>query len=621
MDAVVRSRWIVGLVLLLVAVAIGVSTYLRRADSPVEVEHRSTALASRELVELPSGRYAGSRACQECHAGLCDVYRTTHGMARSLASTSQATSIEDWEQATFQTPDMRRYRVERDGEQVVHHELMQDREQNVLYDEGVPVSYAIGSGGRGRGYLIDRDGRLYQSPISWYSQRQAWALSPGYQPGTHSRFQFRITEDCLYCHAGRLAAFGAGSNRFADPPFLEESISCERCHGPAGEHVERQRAGLPDNSLVKIGELPAARRDAVCWQCHLRASQSIPLTGQNLFDFRPGQLLHENRLVVLEQTESAEAGGLSTVAQLLTSRCYQESDGALGCISCHDPHERTAVEQRPAHYQERCNQCHQDRGCSLPEQERLVASASGSCIECHMPSNATASIPHTAITDHRILRRYLEPPANTSPDAAPVASAEVAFFGVSEAEVPPAEWHRARGLALATRGIGSGDQALIRAAIRELDPLGAAHGSDDERLLEHLAICYMIIESPQQGLACWTRLLEIAPDNETALRSMAILSASRNDGPGMLAYAERLQAANPDLPEPYFMQARALEMLQRAPEAIAAAEESLRRDPTALPVRMWLIAICDATGQTEKAAAQRKWVEAYLNALGAPLPN
>ena len=39
----------------------------------------------------------------------------------------------------------------------------------------------LGSGRQGASYLIDRDGFLFQSPISWYAQQRRWDLSPGYQ--------------------------------------------------------------------------------------------------------------------------------------------------------------------------------------------------------------------------------------------------------------------------------------------------------------------------------------------------------------------------------------------------------------------------------------------------------
>ncbi len=43
------------------------------------------------------------------------------------------------------------------------------------------VAYAVGSGARSITYLVERDGRLFESPITWYTQKQQWDLSPGYE--------------------------------------------------------------------------------------------------------------------------------------------------------------------------------------------------------------------------------------------------------------------------------------------------------------------------------------------------------------------------------------------------------------------------------------------------------
>ena len=72
------------------------------------------------------------------------------------------------------------------------------------------MKYALGSGTRGISYLIEHDGRLFQSPISWYGQKKQWDLSPGYDVN-NLHFDRPIEPDCLFCHANRvepIRAFG-----------------------------------------------------------------------------------------------------------------------------------------------------------------------------------------------------------------------------------------------------------------------------------------------------------------------------------------------------------------------------------------------------------------------------
>src|SRR5262249_46309273 len=95
---------------------------------------------------------------------------------------------------------------------------------------------------------------------------------------------------------------------------------------------------------------------------------------------------------------------VGAVDQMYASRCFRESHGEnkLGCISCHDPHALPEPDKRVAYYRDRCNRCHAERGCTLPEAERQAKD--NSCSACHMPHKDSSTI-HTSITDHRILRK------------------------------------------------------------------------------------------------------------------------------------------------------------------------------------------------------------------------
>src|SRR5262249_57597529 len=155
---------------------------------------------------------------------------------------------------------------------------------------GLEVDYVIGSGTRGHSYLADRDGHLFQTPISWYSQKGAWGLSPGFDA---ERVRGRaIKPDCLYCHANRTRPVADTVNAYQKPPFAGHAIGCERCHGPGELHVKErtQRAtagGLIDHTIVHPGKLTPALRDSVCRQCHLAGEVRVLRPGRGINDFRP----------------------------------------------------------------------------------------------------------------------------------------------------------------------------------------------------------------------------------------------------------------------------------------------------------------------------------------------
>src|SRR6185312_11207376 len=81
---------------------------------------------------------------------------------------------------------------------------------------------------------------------------------------------------------------------------------------------------------------------------------------------------------------------------LMQSACYRKSQGALSCVTCHDPHSRLST-ARPA-YEAACLSCH-----SGPSQTACPVSPKAGCIDCHMPKRETA--PHLMFTDHWIRTR------------------------------------------------------------------------------------------------------------------------------------------------------------------------------------------------------------------------
>ena len=96
---------------------------------------------------------------------------------------------------------------------------------------------------------------------------------------------------------------------------------------------------------VNPSRLEPALRAAVCEQCHLQGQVRVLRRGRGVFDFRPGLPLEQFWAVFeFAQDESAAPKAVGQVEQMQQSRCFQASDGALGCSSCHDPHRLPAAE-------------------------------------------------------------------------------------------------------------------------------------------------------------------------------------------------------------------------------------------------------------------------------------
>ena len=101
-------------------------------------------------------------------------------MGRSLAPLAAAVPIERYTEAAsnpFSTPGFR-YQIERRGKRSWHKETVIAQGRAVA-ETRAEVQFAVGSGHSGRAYLIDREGWLFSSPITWYpAQASASIRSP-----------------------------------------------------------------------------------------------------------------------------------------------------------------------------------------------------------------------------------------------------------------------------------------------------------------------------------------------------------------------------------------------------------------------------------------------------------
>lgn len=574
-----------------VVAAAGAWVWSRQGESsPPEVPPAQTV-----RIEKPSprpGGYVGSAACAECHADISRRY-AGHPMGRSLAGVLDAEPVEDYDEASF-ARGHRTFRVERTAEGVLHHESMTGIDGEPIYDQAVEVAYALGSGRRGRGYVIDRGGLCFLSPISWYSGRNGWDLSPGYDP--HSpRFERPATDVCLGCHSGRLN-LPPGGDRYGDPPFLEEAIGCERCHGPGEAHVTRYRTNdltLAD-PIVNPVDLEPARREAVCQQCHLQGDQRVLRYGRSEQDFRPGDRLEDVWTVFVGGTGLAEDGttaAVSQVEQMRSSRCFIESDGRLGCISCHDPHGVPAPDERADFFDRRCLTCHEGpppahvtarpasagaSACALPPSEQVKASASGSCIHCHMPRLAANDVPHTSQSDHRILRR----PSEAKPrDGPPAGDRTAELFAGAGDRLPPIEVARAQGLNLAIEADKAGDAGLAARAERLLrESLAAA--PDDADALEALGDSLEVLGRPEEAVGRWRQAAEVSPRREATLSRLATAGLESGRLAETLDVLDRLITVNPSVAEHHGRRAYVLARLGRLAESGKAAERALELNPS-----------------------------------------
>lgn len=552
----------------------------------------------------PHDDFVGSQVCATCHPEIAASY-SAHPMAQSLAGVTEARPLEDYENRTsFQPWGSRKYMVERRPDGVFHHEVRENADGSVLYDQSVPIHFSVGSGQRGRSFLTNRDGLLFMSSIGWYSSGAGWDLSPGYRPESHPRFERQISDGCIMCHAGRVAPVAGQPATFdARHPFLEESIGCERCHGPAATHVTRYETLDPTlvDQIVNPAKLDAVRQDAVCNQCHLQGGKRTLRYGREEYDFRPGDRLGDIWVVSLDTDAGVQGDSVRAVtqaSQMQESVCFQKSQN-LQCVSCHDPHRHATPEDRHVFYDSRCMTCH---GPSSTEcAESPLRRAAKSCVECHMPRLSTSDVPHTSQTDHRVPRSNKAPKRPTIPRA----KDDFDFYREGDLVLPEWEVQRARGLLISNLTETSRDASLASQAVALLEPLQERLPGDTE-LLNALGVAYLQRDNQPAATKCWELSLQAAPKQASTLQLLAMLHHQSGNLEQARQYYARLIEVNPWRAEYFGRYSHVLGRLGEVEAALKAGQRCAELDPSLAFIHTWMAELHQRQGQAELSRRERE---------------
>jgi len=239
----------------------------------------------------------------------------------------------------------------------------------------------------GQTYVLEREGKLYESLVSFYAETRGLDFTVGaprgIPPSLNAAFGRMLTENeirsCFGCHSNN-----ATSGSQLQLEKLTHGVRCETCHGPGKEHLAAVKAGEPGyKSVFNPGRMGGEElTQQFCASCHRGVEEFSLLQsmGMNNVRFQPYRIFQ--------------------------SKCYSD-DRNISCVACHNPHE--SLKEDAAYYDSKCLQCHALKGKPAAQgAQPSCPVADKDCTSCHMPK-VDIKPAHFKFTDHFI--RIVKPGA------------------------------------------------------------------------------------------------------------------------------------------------------------------------------------------------------------------
>ncbi len=357
-------------------------------EATAALQDSGTYRAEHPLESEPS-LFLGEARCADCHR---EIFRAVQ------ASRHASTLVRDQQLARLPYPDQTvpdpddsavYHTIRREGNQVHFETRVKDQVQRAL------VAYAFGSPDHYVS-LVGRDdhGIFHVLRLSRYQNGRdsGWVRTTGHAADAGEGHDFLgkpldIADGvfkCLFCHATNPRAILDD----AGPESRDRAIGCERCHGPARSTRRRSRPGFATRRLsVRARPRP---RGAFGF-----AASAIAITSRR----RCPTPIH--------------SGSGSRARPCRGAAATPSSEGALDCMTCHNPHHDT--DRSEQHYTERCLSCHsteRDKTKETPpgSATRIHQAVRGvicpvnpvkGCVGCHMPPFESKPL-HATFTDHYI---------------------------------------------------------------------------------------------------------------------------------------------------------------------------------------------------------------------------
>ena len=328
--------------------------------------------------DLRGEKYAGASTCVQCHKNISDSFtHNAHFKTSQTVNTDSLQKLVITDSSFFFNEHTKIVIEKRDSGYY-----------QVAYADGKAIeahrfSIAFGSGEKAQTFAFWQGNRLYQQPLTYFSSIGKWANSPGFPPDK-ALFTRAIISRCFECHGSFAKANFVQTGPLStaeeiEPQSIMYGIDCERCHGPAADHVnfhsknpEEKKAHFitVEKSLTRQMKLDR------CGICHSgNDSESIKPT----FSFKPGDKLTDFYSLYFGGSKPGTVDVHGKQNQMLAaSKCFIKSN--MDCETCHSVHVPNMQVQA---YSQKCLSCHS--AAHQTDTKIPKSAAVSNCINCHMP--------------------------------------------------------------------------------------------------------------------------------------------------------------------------------------------------------------------------------------------
>ena len=319
-------------------------------------------------------KFVGSKACVECHKA--EAIQLNTPMAQALEVAPDCRIVAARGRLTFRTGPYT-YAISRQGKDILY--TISDGANTI----SKPILYCFGQGHVGQTYLFRHNDVLYETRVSYFQKLGQLDFTIGHRRSVPTSLDDALgraiggeePQQCFGCHST-----GAVNGNDLKLDQLRPGIECEACHGPGERHITAIKTKPTGRHIFNPGTLGTHElTQSFCGTCHTSFEQAMLMPGQsgiNNIRFQPYRIFN--------------------------SPGHNTNDTRIGCLACHDPHEK--LRKETSYYDQKCLACH----LTKPNQQKTAtrtASAcpvsTNNCVTCHMPKVELSGM-HAEFTDHWI---------------------------------------------------------------------------------------------------------------------------------------------------------------------------------------------------------------------------